>query len=808
MAYADSVAAAEVVRNVDPSAPPNPLVIDGLTLSSLAPLPQRLLLAAQANAWQNGVWLFLGDGLPLERPAAPDQYAHNSVFDNATLIPVENGKTLAGVVFGIQPAKKVTVDAAGDAGAHVLTRVSLPPIQVRVATTEDISLATMPATIDQVWVDDGDVVLVKEQIDARENGVYILRRSGGMERSVEPLVPGRVVVVAEGQQWAHTRHELVNACPIKIWRGGPLSPDDTSLNFSPLSERYNAHDYGAIGVDDPNLDDYTDLDAMHLAMASMSGNATSSAGAVLDLPAPADGRAYALPDDLHVTRQITLRGSSLGGNGRTKLKFKAGKGIVIHTRRAARRKARASGLFSRTWTSTGAGRSQASTTAPRITPTPAPTTSGTCSYAGRITATTSCSRALERRAPFRRGWPATLQRVTLISLAERAAPGARAKVTTGAPHGLASGVFVHVTDPGPGLSDLHDGTYEVEVVDETSFFLSGSTAGPVGAAGGGGFSLVIPDGDSFNAYRGGGVHKAAALWTVQTSSGIVIRTRATVRNCFVQPFTNCGVMVYGSGATPATLGENAPRVRLEATWVNGCGLGVAVQGPDASVVARDLTVGGVGKDTTAWPAKNKTGHGIHDAGAPGSAWVTANDDTSTGKAIYVSKNAGVASTWVGYYTEETNTGAETKAEEVLEPSRIMRPSTVLSGVIPPGNASTALMLQGAAVRNLDWVSRPDTRGAVADGSIELSADPFVGGPAASTQGPSVHTLRHSDDGPVPFVTRYKLPSRDPRPVNPLGPPPPPPPPPRPNEGEWEHGYFKPQGGTPATLRVLRSFLGT
>ncbi|GIV52261.1 MAG: hypothetical protein KatS3mg038_2782 [Candidatus Kapaibacterium sp.] len=43
---------------------------------------------------------------------------------------------------------------------------------VRVATTGNINIASAPSSIDGVTLSNGDRVLVKDQTDAKENGIY------------------------------------------------------------------------------------------------------------------------------------------------------------------------------------------------------------------------------------------------------------------------------------------------------------------------------------------------------------------------------------------------------------------------------------------------------------------------------------------------------------------------------------------------------------------------------------------------------------------------------------------------------------
>lgn len=148
MAYAKArVAAASNINVGEPGAS-----IDGITLSA----EDRVLLTRQTSTKENGVWVFATSGTAMSRPASPDQYATNNSLDNATVIWATEGDTRAGTVWGIDPAKIVIVDD-NTLDPHDLTRVSLPPVQCRVATTEDIGIGGTHLVIDGTSVTDGAI---------------------------------------------------------------------------------------------------------------------------------------------------------------------------------------------------------------------------------------------------------------------------------------------------------------------------------------------------------------------------------------------------------------------------------------------------------------------------------------------------------------------------------------------------------------------------------------------------------------------------------------------------------------------------
>jgi len=202
MAYAQAVAASSAgSANVNVAGPGSD-VFDGLTVTA----GQRVLLTNQTTPSENGVWIFHGTGVSMKRPTGTDQYKRLNILDNATVIWVTGGATRAGTVWGLDAAKIVTVGTT----PHNLTRVSLPPVQARAATVDNINLASPLTTpLDGVTlVGDGragsDVVLVKDQTTASENGLYWANSAGAMPRCSEPIPAARTVLVSEGDRNVHT----------------------------------------------------------------------------------------------------------------------------------------------------------------------------------------------------------------------------------------------------------------------------------------------------------------------------------------------------------------------------------------------------------------------------------------------------------------------------------------------------------------------------------------------------------------------------------------------------------------------------
>src|SRR3989442_9291488 len=63
---------------------------------------------------------------------------------------------------------------------------------VRAATTQNITLSGVPQTIDQVTINDGDRVLVKNQTTGSQNGIY-LAKTGSWMRSADADISAKVV---------------------------------------------------------------------------------------------------------------------------------------------------------------------------------------------------------------------------------------------------------------------------------------------------------------------------------------------------------------------------------------------------------------------------------------------------------------------------------------------------------------------------------------------------------------------------------------------------------------------------------------
>ena len=92
----------------------------------------------------------------------------------------------------------------------------------RVATTADITLATAPASIDGVTLSNGDRVLVKNQTDQTENGIYVFNGAGSAMTRAEDLdendelVASVVIAVEEGTTHADQAWMITSDNPLTI----------------------------------------------------------------------------------------------------------------------------------------------------------------------------------------------------------------------------------------------------------------------------------------------------------------------------------------------------------------------------------------------------------------------------------------------------------------------------------------------------------------------------------------------------------------------------------------------------------------
>src|SRR5438270_14013526 len=101
MAYVQAVAATKSNVNTGVGGP-GFTSLDGVSLTTNV---SHILLLSQTTSSENGVWLYKGQMVQMTRPTgATEQYKTATKLDNATLVWVTGGVTLAGTVWGVAPA--------------------------------------------------------------------------------------------------------------------------------------------------------------------------------------------------------------------------------------------------------------------------------------------------------------------------------------------------------------------------------------------------------------------------------------------------------------------------------------------------------------------------------------------------------------------------------------------------------------------------------------------------------------------------------------------------------------------------------
>ncbi len=124
--------------------------------------------------------------------------------------------------FGVAP-----VDTRGEIDVDELdaSETLTPPPRVLVATTAAIALSGVQ-TIDGLELAVGDRVLVREQADPAEHGLYTVA-SGAWTRTADVLASGFVVHVNYGDTWADVDFEITTA--------DPITPGVTPITFERIS---------------------------------------------------------------------------------------------------------------------------------------------------------------------------------------------------------------------------------------------------------------------------------------------------------------------------------------------------------------------------------------------------------------------------------------------------------------------------------------------------------------------------------------------------------------------------------------------
>jgi hypothetical protein len=156
-----------------------------------------------------------------------DQYAQGRNFADTADLNLAKVNANDELEFGILPVYAGLVDGASPNTAlttkayvlNVLAGIRDPKDAVRVASVGDVDIVVAPASIDSVTLNLGDRILLKNQADPIQNGIYVfdvagnpLVRSSDADSNAE-VTQGMSCMVAEGLVNAHRQYMLTTASP-------------------------------------------------------------------------------------------------------------------------------------------------------------------------------------------------------------------------------------------------------------------------------------------------------------------------------------------------------------------------------------------------------------------------------------------------------------------------------------------------------------------------------------------------------------------------------------------------------------------
>ena len=173
---------------------------------------------------------------------------------------------------------------------------------VRVASTASVDLENPPTAIDGVTLVYGDNILLKDQGDATQNGIWkwgpesavLTRAAGSIDNQISS---GMLVIVEEGDTQADTMWMLTTDEPIEV--------DETALTFEQFAPGADLSSYATIAYVDGELSDY-----LPLAGGTMSGLIQADGGLEGD---GAEGGYIYIYNGGDVYVQTTAGGSSAFG---------------------------------------------------------------------------------------------------------------------------------------------------------------------------------------------------------------------------------------------------------------------------------------------------------------------------------------------------------------------------------------------------------------------------------------------------------------------------------------------------------------
>ncbi len=193
-----------------------PVTIDGVSVD----IGQLVLAKDQADTTKNGIYMVAEVGW---------QRAMNLAMQTGLVVPIANG-TANGKKAFVETARfpvRTGIDPIAFAALPAVAPGEYTFVNAKAATTANIISLQNLQTIDGVQLQANDVVLVKNQTNATENGLYTAQDNAAWTRAVDPLPLNLAVSVQQGSQ-AGNRFALTTA-PSYL-------PDTTALTFLPATD--------------------------------------------------------------------------------------------------------------------------------------------------------------------------------------------------------------------------------------------------------------------------------------------------------------------------------------------------------------------------------------------------------------------------------------------------------------------------------------------------------------------------------------------------------------------------------------------
>ncbi|HZM84325.1 MAG TPA: glycosyl hydrolase family 28-related protein [Candidatus Limnocylindrales bacterium] len=525
---------------------------------------------------------------------------------------------------------------------------------VRLATTGNVDLALPQTSIDGVIVVTGDRILVKDQTQATQNGIYV-SASGSLARSNDTLEFEDAVRVSAGTANAHTQWVLTTQGAITVGttaltfanhtdsvaadiarsgenngaidrvrglRGVPIAGSDGALSMIGAVPTYNAVGAASYKLKKPSPPGWFDV-TDYGAVGDGAADCTSAIQALINFAVATPGQSVVIylppgnfrcAGNLTITRSIILRGAggALGSDSSyaaSRLTFPAGKGVIVETQTAMP----IPGGYADFCIIEGIQFVGAMLNLPAWT-------SATSKSVGALTKDVNNNRYYYEA--IRKGTTGAAIPVfkntylpdfsLLWSEAAPAVPlGAQVRATVGI--NAATPVYFECTTAGTksGSEPTWNTAIGATTTDGTVTWTARSAAGQWAV-----------DGDA----------TSGVVWRCRVAAGIFIRAHGVaVRECRFFQFTNAAVQIESQPAPAGHPASNANSFHLRDLRIVQCGVGVAVRGYDTSAGLAELV--DVEASGLLWPGTG--GVGIWDGGFTGSTWIACQVAASTGQGYII-----------------------------------------------------------------------------------------------------------------------------------------------------------------------------